>query len=201
MTYKATVTVKKEILERVNQLLNIEDLEQITNEELLLNPKVDDFISVASATFENGNIIDIDVCSGGTNYYDNCMLKDKDGYEIYCFDCNYSIDSEMEFCYGRDTYIINIEQQMPCLTEVKTRIKSAMDDLMQNNCICDYILVQNEKEVYLKNIHCIDAYMETYKMFLNGGNAECYMAALGTKAARPVFSVIDGVILLSGMEI
>ena len=111
MTYMETIVYKKDVLERVNALLNIEDLGDLSEEEKLLNPKIDDFISLMSIDFENGNIIDIDVCSGTGNYYDNCVLKDKDGHETTCFDCNYSINNEMEFCYGNDTYIVTIEIQ------------------------------------------------------------------------------------------
>ena len=111
MRCEETIKIEKEILDRVNGLLNIDELGIYTEEEKLLNPKTDDFIGLVSVDFENGNIIDIDVCSGTGNYYDNCVLKDKDGYEITCFDCNYSIDNQMEFCYGDDTYIINIECQ------------------------------------------------------------------------------------------
>lgn len=110
MIFKETITYDKDTLERVNALLDIESLEveEYTEEQKLLNPKVDDFIPLMSIEFNNGNIIDIDVCSGSCNYYDNCVLKDKDGYEITCFDCNYSIDNEMEFNYEDDTYIITV---------------------------------------------------------------------------------------------
>ena len=110
MIFKETITYDKDTLERVNALLDIESLEveEYTEEQKLLNPKVDDFIPLMSIEFNNGNIIDIDVCSGSCNYYDNCVLKDKDGYEITCFDCSYSIDNEMEFNYEDDTYIITV---------------------------------------------------------------------------------------------
>ena len=108
MVYRETIKIKKEVLERVNALLDIEELGEYTEEQKLLNPKQDDFIGLMLIDFKNGNSITIDVCSGTGNYYDNCVLKDKDGYEITCFDCNYSIDKEMEFNYENDTYIITL---------------------------------------------------------------------------------------------
>lgn len=108
MIFKETITYDKDTLERVNALLDIEELGEYTEEQKLLNPKTDDFIGLMWIDFENGNSITIDVCSGTGNYYDNCVLRDKDGYEITCFDCNYSIDNEMEFNYEDDTYIVNI---------------------------------------------------------------------------------------------
>lgn len=92
-------------------MLQIENLEILSKEEKSLNPKKDDAISLISVNFKNENIIDIDICSGSENYYDNCVLKDKEGHEITCFDCNYSIDNEMEFHYGNDTYIMEIKVQ------------------------------------------------------------------------------------------
>lgn len=109
MVFRETIGIEKKVLDRVNGLLNIQTLGVYTKEEKLLNPKMDDFIGLASVDFENGNSIDIDVCSGTFNYYDNCVLKDRDGNEITCFDCNYCIDNEMEFSYKDDTYIITVE--------------------------------------------------------------------------------------------
>lgn len=112
MKYEATVNVENEVLERVNNLLNISELGIYTEAEKLLNPKIDDFISLVSVSFANGNIIDIDVCSGTGNYYDSCVLKDKNGNEINYFDCNYFIDRRMVFHYENDIYIININTQI-----------------------------------------------------------------------------------------
>lgn len=109
MVFRETIGIKKEDLERVNGLLNIRELGVYTEKERLLNPKMYDFIGLVSVTFENGNCIDIDVCSGIHNYYDNCVLKDRDENEITCFDCKYCIGNEMEFCYENDTYIITVE--------------------------------------------------------------------------------------------
>lgn len=83
---------------------------------------------------------------------------------------------------------------------MKSKIKTAMEDLLQRNCICDYVFVQNKQKIYQKNIYTLDAYMLAYDMATNG-NVECYMAPNGEKAVKPVFTVIDGVITLSGLTI
>lgn len=81
---------------------------------------------------------------------------------------------------------------------MREKICKVMNDLMQNNCICNYVIVQHEKEIYIRNIYSLDAYMRAYEMSKNG-NVECYITSLkGKKAVHPVFSVIDGVIKLSG---
>lgn len=109
--YKETITLRKELLDRVNSLLSIEDLNNLTEEEKLLQPETDEIINIASVLFSNGNTIDIQVCGGMFNYYDNSVLRDKDGYEIACFDCSYCIDKEIEFECENDTYIVCIEVQ------------------------------------------------------------------------------------------
>lgn len=85
---------------------------------------------------------------------------------------------------------------------MKVKILECMNDLMQKNCICNFVIVQDGKEIYLKNTYSINAYMKAYEMSKNG-NVECYMAVLGknNKAAKPVFSIINGVIKLSGVII
>lgn len=85
---------------------------------------------------------------------------------------------------------------------MREKIKEAMNDMMLNNCVCNYVFIQNGHETYVKNIHEFDAYMKAYEMSKDG-NVECYMAALGknNKAARPVFYVTDGVVTLNGCVI
>ena len=82
---------------------------------------------------------------------------------------------------------------------MRNKIKECMEDLMQNNCICNYVIVQNGTETYIKNIMALDVYMKTLEMSKNG-NVECYMASLGknNKAVSPIFTVINGVVTLSG---
>lgn len=85
---------------------------------------------------------------------------------------------------------------------MRERIKAAMEDLMQNNCVCNYVFVQNGKETYVSNVQALDAYTYAHKLSKNG-NVECFMAVLGphNKAARPVFSVINGVAMLGAITI
>lgn len=81
---------------------------------------------------------------------------------------------------------------------MRSKIRECMEDLMQNNYVCNYVIVQNENETYVENIHALDVYMKSFEMS-NNGDVECYMAVLGkeNKAVSPIFTVIDGVIKLS----
>lgn len=81
---------------------------------------------------------------------------------------------------------------------MRNKIKECMNDLMQNNCVCNYVIVQNGNEIYVENIYALDVYMKSFEMSKNG-NVECYMAVLGkeNKAVSPIFTVINGVVKLS----
>ena len=83
---------------------------------------------------------------------------------------------------------------------MREKIKTAMDDMLQRNCVCDYTFEQNGKEIYRKNMYALDAYMTAYNMAANG-NVKCYMTPNGVKAYKPVFSVVDGITTLSGQTI
>lgn len=81
-------------------------------------------------------------------------------------------------------------------------ILNAMNDLMQRNTVCDYLIKFGDNSVLLKEVCSIDAYMQTldnakrYKQ-----NVYCFMSVFGKQAASPVFSVESGIVSLSGCEI
>ena len=76
MTYRQTITIKKELLDRIKCLLKIDDLqEELTEQELSLNPMEYDKIELAdNVTFENGKSINISISSGDRYYYDDCYF-------------------------------------------------------------------------------------------------------------------------------
>ena len=83
---------------------------------------------------------------------------------------------------------------------MRDKIKCAMEDMLQRNCICNYTFVQNGKYIYRENMHALDAYIMAYNMATNG-DIECYMTPNGIRAWRPIFTVIDGVVTLCGTVI
>ena len=83
---------------------------------------------------------------------------------------------------------------------MKNRIRKAMEDMLQKNCICNYTYVLNGKEVFQKSDFALDAYMTAYELSING-NVECYMTPNGKRAHKPVLSIKDGIITLSGQVI
>jgi len=83
---------------------------------------------------------------------------------------------------------------------MKEKIKEAMSDMLIKNTRCDFTFVRSYGQFYEKNISKLDAYTLAYNLS-KIGNIECYMSPDGVKAASPVFTVIDGVVSLSGQVI
>ena len=135
--------------------------------------------------------------TGGTIYdnpeYDHFRYSDNEGErKLY-------LKPSIEYCqewYKSDDWI-SVEEFF-----TYAKIEQCMNDLMQKNSVCNYVIVQNEYERVLKNAYALDAYMETCKS-ARTGDAECYMSPLGAhdKAASPVFSVIDRKVTLGGKSI
>lgn len=101
MTYKGQFKINKEDLQYYTDLL-----EQDLEEEEHIGIK-DDYIGIATIEFSNGNYITIDLASGGSNYYDNIVLWNKDGQELYCSDCTYEINGFSLF-YKDDIYDVEM---------------------------------------------------------------------------------------------
>ena len=125
MVYRNTNTVKmtQKEFDDINRLFEIdfEDVDEngdYVQQSLIdeLGAYKDDNYAGLYFTFENGKELTIDIDSGSSNYYDNCVLWDiesvgdkKIATENYVFDCGYCIEQEMEFDNGEDTYICKIE--------------------------------------------------------------------------------------------
>lgn len=80
------------------------------------------------------------------------------------------------------------------------KLKETMDDMLQKNVICNYVFFLDGEKIAERKMYALSAYMTTYHMS-NRGDAECYMAPDGVRAAKPVFSVINGIVKLSGITI
>ena len=96
--------------DRINRLMDVrfEDCE--------INPEMQKLIDELDARqdtmpysfifdFDDGSKIYIDICSGGSNYYDNCRWVSADNTEEEVFDCGYIIEEENEFVHGDTTYV------------------------------------------------------------------------------------------------
>ena len=112
MTYRQTITIKKELLDRIKCLLKIDDLkEELTEQELSLNPMEYDIIELAdNVTFENGKSINISISSGDRYYYDDCYFINDDEDNYLHFDYSKPIEKEINIYheYTDDVYIIDL---------------------------------------------------------------------------------------------
>lgn len=115
MTYIGTINLSEKDRKYYNDLLDLvldcDDENYDENKIDELGARIDDYFGIASVEFENGKSITIDLASGSSNYYDNIVLWDEDGNELYAFDCNYVIDKEMVFEDEEDTYIIKCKNK------------------------------------------------------------------------------------------
>ena len=112
MIYRGTFKMSVEEQKHYNELLQL-DLEEdypFYNKEDIerLGAKQNDEIGITSIEFENGNYITIDLASGDCNYYDNIVLFDKDGHELTCADCTYTIEG-FDLFYEDDIYEVRLE--------------------------------------------------------------------------------------------
>ena len=109
MKYETYVELSKEKVCHVNNLLLIEDMGEMTDDELLkAGANTDDYIPMFAADFEDGSYITVDVCSGNTNYYDDCVWHSADGKHDVILDCSYEID-DIEVEIDGNTYIVNLK--------------------------------------------------------------------------------------------
>lgn len=112
MEYKAKFKINGDKLKYYNELLQLdleESLPYYNKQDIeRLGAIKDDYIGIATIEFENNNYITIDLASGDSNYYDNIVLYDEKGNELYVLDCDYNLNS-FEFTYNNDKYIIEME--------------------------------------------------------------------------------------------
>lgn len=110
MTYIETVRIKRETFNRINRLLAIENMENMTDEELYkAGADTDTFFGVFSITFKNGAILNYDLCSGTSNYYDNVVWTSADGTHEVILECEFVLDN-IEVEIDGDTYIVKLEE-------------------------------------------------------------------------------------------
>ena len=102
MKYTSEVNISRKDFDRINRLLNDVDFNYEDKKEMQsiiaeLDARKDTMPYGFCFDFDNGSKIYIDICSGGSNYYDNCQWVSSDCKADYLFDCDYSIEEKMEF--------------------------------------------------------------------------------------------------------
>ena len=108
--YMCEIEISRYDFNRINKLMDV------MFEEYETNPKMSTLIDELDARpntmpysfgfkFDDGSKIYIDICSGRSNYYDNCQWVSSDCNKDYVFDCSYEISEENEFIHNNICYI------------------------------------------------------------------------------------------------
>lgn len=106
--HEATVSISREEFDRINRLLAIQSLEEMTDEELLeQGANTDVYEGIFYVEFDNGATMTIDLCSGRCNYYDNVVWTSADRTHDVTLDCEYELDN-IEVEIDGELYFVNI---------------------------------------------------------------------------------------------
>lgn len=106
--YEKTVMIDAEEYDRINRLLAIPSLEDMTDEELLeAGANTNQNEGVFRVGFGDGSSLNFDLCSGLSNYWDDIVWTSADGRRDIILDCEYELD-DIEFEEAGTTYIVHV---------------------------------------------------------------------------------------------
>ena len=106
--HKETIRIPVEEFDRINRLLAIESLEEMTDSELIEQCANTDYHEgIFYVQFDNGASINFDLCSGSHNYWDDVVWTSPDGNRDVVLDCEYELD-DIEVEIDSELYIVKI---------------------------------------------------------------------------------------------
>ena len=106
--HEATITISANEFNRINRLLAIESLEEMTDNELIeQGANTNCCEGVFRVEFDNGTSLNFDLCSGKHNYWDDVVWTSADGTRDVVFDCEYELD-DIEVEIESELYIVKI---------------------------------------------------------------------------------------------
>jgi len=106
--HKEIVRISENEFNRINRLLEIESLEEMTDDELIeQGANTDVCEGIFCVKFDDGSSINFDLCSGQHNYWDDVVWTSADGKEDIVFDCVYELDDIVVEING-ELYIVEI---------------------------------------------------------------------------------------------
>lgn len=108
-THTAYVQMLPVELERINRLLAIESLEDLTDAQLReMGANTDVCEGIFHVEFDNGASMNFDLCSGNHNYWDDVVWTSPDGNHDIVLDCDYELGEEIEVEIDNELYIVKI---------------------------------------------------------------------------------------------
>lgn len=109
--HEAIIHISASEFERINRLLAIESLEDMTDSELLeQGANTDVCEGIFHIEFDNGSSINFDLCSGNHNYWDDVVWTSADGKRDVTLDCAYELD-DIEVEINSELYIVKIVKE------------------------------------------------------------------------------------------
>ena len=111
MKHTATVKLAKNEIDRINRLLDIPSLSDLTDDELRdMGAFTDATEGIFYAQFDDGSSLNYDLCSGQENYYDDAVWTSADGSRDVVLECSFELD-DIGFEVDGETYSVIIEQE------------------------------------------------------------------------------------------
>lgn len=110
--HEAEVYISASEFNRINSLLAIISLEEMTTEALMAFGATTDYCEgIFSVEFDNGSRINFDLCSGQHNYWDDVVWTSSDGTRDVVLDCEYALgDIEVEI--ESELYIVKVIKKL-----------------------------------------------------------------------------------------
>lgn len=111
IVHEETIAISTSEFNRINRLLAIESLEDMTNSELLEQGANTNYCEgVFHVEFDNGASLNFDLCSGQHNYWDDVVWTSQDGKTNVVLDCEYELD-DIEVEIESELYIVKIVKE------------------------------------------------------------------------------------------
>lgn len=105
-THIARVCIPTAEFERVNRLLSIQSLENMRDSELIAQrANTYHCEGIFHAVFDDGSLINFDLCSDNINYWDDVVWTSPDGRMDVMLECEYEL-GDIEFEFGSETYVV-----------------------------------------------------------------------------------------------
>ena len=111
MNHTAIVKLPKQDIERINRLLSIPSLSELTDDQLRdIGAFTDATEGIFYVQFDDGSSLNYDLCSGQENYFDDVIWTSADGSRDVLLECSFEL-ADIEFDVDEETYAVIIEQE------------------------------------------------------------------------------------------
>lgn len=106
--HEEIIRINTSEFDRINRLLAIESLEELTDSELIEQGANTDYCEgIFHVEFDNGASINFDLCSGRHNYWDDVVWTSADGSRDVVLDCEYELD-DIEVEIESELYVVKV---------------------------------------------------------------------------------------------